>query len=196
MNTNQRKQIATSAVVIALIILVKCILSLGVDQLAIRLPYAARITLFLCFPHEVFDTIKYPLVMWTRSYSLSAIPFFSILFAVLLFIAFVQFRDKQEKLLLQVACYILLVSIVISIPTRIAYYQRAVKEYNSYVPPVNKEGGILALMDDFAKPTKPSLPLLVVELAILLLYVGWAVWVLYRLHGTERNNQSVNPDAR
>lgn len=181
MKTRQQKQIATSAVVIALIILIKCILSLGMAQLAIDLPYAARITLFLSFPHEVLDTIKYPLAMWTRSYILSAVPLFSILFAVLLLIAFVQFRDKQKKLLLQVACCILLVSILISIPTRITYYQRAVKEYKNYVPPVNKGEGIFALMDKFAQPARPSLPLLIVELGILLLYMGWAVWVLSRL---------------
>lgn len=180
MNTNQRKQVATSAAVIALIILVKSILPLGLNLLTINLPYAARITLYLCFPHEVFDTIKYPLAMWTGSYSLSNIPLFSILFAVFLLIAFVQFRDKQKKLPLQVACCILLVSILMSIPTRITYYQRAVKEYNNYVPPVKQEGGILALMDTFAQPAKPSLPLFIIELAILLLYMGWAVWVLSR----------------
>ncbi|ACU60375.1 hypothetical protein [Chitinophaga pinensis] len=196
MKTLQRKQITTSAAVIALIILVKWILPLGLNLLTIRLPDAARITLFLCFPHEVLDTIKYPLAMWTRSYTLSYIPLFSILFAVFLMIAFVQFRDKQKKLPLQVACYILLVSIVISIPTRIAYYQRAVKEYSSYVPPVDKGSGILALMDDFAQPAKPSLSLLITELAILLAYIGWAVWVLSRLYGDKTDDQSVNPDAR
>ncbi|PWV47741.1 hypothetical protein [Chitinophaga sp. S165] len=192
MKTNQRKQVVISAIVIALIILVRWFLSMGLDLLSIHLPYAARITLFLCFPHEVFDTIKYPLASWTGSYRLSAIPLFSILFAVFLFIAFVQYRDKQKRLPLQVACCILLVSIIVSIPSRITHYQQAVKEYKNYIRPVNKEGGILALMDDFAQPSKPSLPLLIAELAILLLYMGWAVWVLNRLYAAK---QSINqPD--
>jgi hypothetical protein len=61
-----------------------------------------------------------------------------------------------------------------------------VKEYNNYVPTANKGGGILALIDDFAHPSKPSLPLLIAELAILLLYMGWAVWVLNRLYVAKR----------
>ncbi len=187
MKTNQRKQVAISAAVIALIILVKWFLSLGLDLLSIHLPYATRITLFLCFPHEILGTIKQPLAFWMGSYRLSSIPVFSILFAIFLFIAFVQYRDKQKRLPLQVACYILLVSILISIPSRITYYQQAVKEYKSYVPPVNKAGGILALMDDFARPQKPSLPLLIAELAILVLYMGWAVWVLNRLYAAKQN---------
>lgn len=191
MKTNQRKQVATSAAVIALIILVRWLLSLGLDLLSIRLPDATRITLFLCFPHEVFDTIKYPLAIWTRSYGLTSIPVFSILFAVFLFIAFVQYRNKQKTMPLQVACYFLLVSILISIPGRITYYQLAVKEYKNYVPPVNKGEGISALFDDFARPSQPSLPLLIAELVILLLYMGWAVWVLNRLYVEKRAiNQS------
>ena len=186
MKTDQQKQVAISAAVISLIILIRWLLSLGLDLLSIHLPYAARITMFLCFPHEVFDTIKYPLATWTRSYLLSSVPLFSILFAVFLFIAFVQYRDKQKGMPLQVACYILLVSILISIPQRIAYYQLAVKEYNNYVPTANKGGGILALIDDFAQPSKPSLPLLIAELVILLLYMGWAVWVLNRLYVAKR----------
>ncbi|SFO86214.1 hypothetical protein SAMN05428949_6787 [Chitinophaga sp. YR627] len=188
MKTSQQKQVATSAAVITVIILVKSILPLLLNLLAINQPYAARITLYLCFPHEVLDTIKYPLATWTRSLSLSYIPVFSILFAIFLFIAFVQFRDNGKKLPLQIACCILLVSILMSIPTRISYYQQAVREYKNYVPPVNK-GGVLALMDTFAQPSKPSLPLFIIELAILLLYMAWAVWVLSRLYGRETNNQ-------
>ena len=186
MKTNQRKQVATSAVVIALIILVKWLLPLVLDLLAIRLPYAARMTLSLCFPHEVFGTIKYTLAFLTGSYRFASIPVFSILFAVFLFIAFVQFRDKQIKWPLQVACYVLLVSILMSIPPRIYYYLQAVKEYKNYVPPVTKREGIWGLIDDFVQPHKPSLPLLIAELAILLLYMGWAVWVLNRLYAVNR----------
>lgn len=193
MKTNQQKQVATSAAVIALIILVRWLLPLVLDILSIRLPNAIHLTLYLCFPHELFDIIKYPLAIVIGSFRLSSIPLFSILFAVFLYIASVQYRDKQKKGLLQVACYILLVSILLSIPPRISYYQWAVKAYRNYVPPVNKGGGALALIDDFfARPPKPSLPLLIAELAIMLLYMGWAVWVLTRLYAVKRSINHTN----
>jgi hypothetical protein len=187
MKTNQQKQIATSAAVVALIILFKCLLAIGLNILAFRLPPAINTTLYLFFPHEIFFPLRYLLLDWTRNYLLSSIQLFSILFAVFLIIAYVQFRDKQKKMPLQVACYILLLSILFAIPPRITYYQYAVNFYKSYVPSVNKDKGILAIIDDFfARPSKPSLPLLIAELAILLLYMGWAVWVLKQLYAAKR----------
>lgn len=186
MKTNQQKLIATSAAVVASIILFKCLLAIGMNILAFRLPSAINTTLYWFFPHEIFFPIRHLLLGWIRNSLVSSIQLFSILFAVFLFIAFVQFRDKQKKMPLQVACYILLLSILFEIPPRITYHQYAVNFYKTYVPSVNKDKGILALIDDFARPPKPSLPLLIAELAILLLYMGWAVWVLSRLFAAKR----------
>ena len=186
MKTHQQKQVETSAAVVAFVILFKCLLAIVLNILSFRLPAAINVTLYLLFPHEIFFPLRSLLLDWIRNYLLSSIQLFSILFAVFLFIAFVQFRNKQKKLPLQIACYILLLSILFAIPPRISYYQYAVNFYKSYVPPVNKGQGILAIIDDFAKPPKPSLPLLIAELAMLLLYMGWAVWVLNRLYAAKR----------
>jgi hypothetical protein len=184
MTTQQQKQVAISAITVASIILIRSLLPWLMDLFAIPQSRAVHIPLFLLFPHEVLGSLKNVLVLLINSYQLSLIPLFSILFAIFLLMAAQQFRNRQHKRPLAIACSILLLSMLIAIPDTITGYQKLVVEYNNYKPSPNK-GGILGLIDNFTAVQKPSLSLLIAQLLILLLYMGWAIWVLNRLYAAK-----------
>ncbi len=184
MKKEQQKEVAISVTIVAFIILLSSLLPWLISLFAFPPSRTVNLTFFLFFPHEVLGLLKYVLVFWTRSYQLSSMPLFSILFVIFLFIAVVQFNNKQNKKPLGIACSILLVSILISIPETIIYYNNAVIAYNNYKPSTTNEG-ILGLIDQFTAISKPSLSLLIGQLIILLIYMGWAVWVMNRLYGAK-----------
>jgi hypothetical protein len=184
MKKEQQKEVALSVTIVAYIILLKSLLPWLMNLFGFPMSRPVHMTLFLFFPHEVLGMLKYALLLWTRNYQLYAIPFFSLLFAIFLFIAAAQFSNKQNKRPLGIACVILLISILMSIPETIIFYNKAVIAYNNYKPSSTKEG-ILGLIEGFVAVRKPSLPLLIGELVILLGYMGWAVWVLNRLYGAK-----------
>jgi len=183
MTTLQQKQVTKSAIIVASIILFCSLLPRLVSSIGFPHSRTLNITSFLLFPHEILGGFKYLLAVWTGSYQFASLPLFSILFAIFLFIAAMQFRNRQNKRPLAVACVILLLSILISIPGTINGYQQLVVAYNKYKPASNN--GILGLIDDFTAVQKPSLVLLIAQLAILALYMGWAIWVLNRLYAAK-----------
>lgn len=185
MKNEHQKQIVISATAVACIILFKTLLPWLMGLVAFPQSPVINKTFFLLFPHEIFGLLKYVLVAWAGSYRLGLIPLFSIPFAIFLLIAVAQFRNRQNKRPLAIACAILLLSMLISIPETIIYYINAVKAYDNYRPSTNK--GILGLIDNFTTVQKPSLPFMIAQLAILLLYMGWAVWVLNRLYAARPN---------
>jgi hypothetical protein len=184
MKKEQQKEVTLSVTIVAYIILLTSLFPWLMNLFGFPMSRTVHLSFFLLFPHEVLGMLKYALSFWMRSYLLASVPLFSILFAIFLFIAAAQFSNKQNKKPLGIACIILLISILISIPETIIYYNKAVIAYNNYKPSSTKEG-ILGLIDGFVAVRKPSMPLLIGELVILLTYMGWAVWVLNRLYGAK-----------
>jgi hypothetical protein len=170
-------------------IILACII--GVVRLLMYIPFfqmpqGLRMVIYLIFPHEVFKHISMLLLWVTRSPFLQDFPLFSLLLSVLLVRSAAQL--KKGKTVPLKLCYAgLIVSIVTAIPGLITGYFHMLKQYNQYVAnrPATKQG-ILGLMDSLALVAKPSLPLLIGQLVILLAYTAWSGWQIKSLYALDK----------
>ncbi len=118
---------------------------------------------------------------------LSQLPILNILLALFIFLGIDRYRKRADPLLLQIACWILIVSIVTAIPGMIMDCNKSIEIFHDFVAPRSK--GILSLIDGFAPSRKPSLVLFIVQLLVSAVYVYGAVRLLIGLG--ERKRESI-----
>jgi hypothetical protein len=106
-----------------------------------------------------------------------------------LIVAAVQYKKNPEKKgPLKAAYFILIFSLVIFIPTAISGYIEEVRLYRDYR--ASTRPGILGLIDNFATPSKPHVVLIILQILILLFYIGWGFYMLGRIKYLTKMRQS------
>jgi hypothetical protein len=177
------KALSRNAIILACIIgVVRLLMYISFFQM----PQGLWMLIYLIFPHEVFKDISMLLLWVTRSPFLQDFPLFSLLLSVLLVRSAAQLK-KGNTVPLKLCYAGLIVSIVTAIPGLITGYFHMLKQYNRYV--ANRpatEQGVLGLIDSFALVSKPSLPLLIAQLVILLVYAAWSGWQIKSLYALDK----------
>ncbi len=177
------KALSRNAIILACIVGVVRLLNY---LLLFQLPAKARTAIYMIFPHDVFENIRILLFSGTRSF-LRDLPLFTLLLAAMLVVAAVQLKKNGKTLPLKLCYFFLILSIVLAIPGLFTGYQYMMDLYNKQMAtPHTKQNGILGLIDSFAEVSKPSLPLLIAQVVILLGYAAWCGWQIKGLYALDK----------
>ena len=184
-----KQRIISSAFIVGGIILGTTLLGWIMNIALVPDPSPLRTAVSVFFPHQVLASIKY--VLLGNSNFSYYIPSLNYLFVILLFVAIYYFRAKGHIRLLLIACIILILSTALDIPGLITYYNYQLQAWRNYTP--MEHTGILALINE-SNAEKPSLPLLITHVTVLLLYITWAIWAMTQAirvkHTTAKTNKA------
>lgn len=192
-----KKRLIVHTTFLAVIILTVSILQYLMNAYLYNLPRPVRTFTFLLFPHQVGWQLTQMLFYKTGNYHLVYFPLFSVLLYVLLQIGISEFRKTGNGIIITICFVLLIVSIVTAVPDIIRNYHAALEAYNDYVPP--QTSGILDLIGNFGRPSKPSIVLLVLQFIILAGYLFWIGYILKLMRNykkalvTERSSHQPHP---
>ncbi len=180
------KALSRNAVILACIIAV--VRSLNYWGVFLEWP-AITTAIYWIFPHEVLGDISL-LLFANAGLFLRNFPIFTFLLPVMLVLSAILLKKKGKTLPLKLCYCCLILSILLSIPGLITGYQYMVDLHNEQMAaPHSAQQGILGLIDSFAEMSKPSLPLLIGQVVILLGYAAWCGWQIKGLYALDKKTR-------